>query len=146
MWLPALQATTASKYMLRQLVCTDTCAIGFVPKQLGQYTYKGWHPRHPLSHALGEHCLVGLQSPCIPGETYQQYLATLQMFPRSTLNCSLSSQGQRVTPVACCLWHVCLKAIPCLSPAKLKFLMPSYICMPRFSCLGSIPMYRTLAR
>lgn len=89
---------------------------------------------------------MGLQSPGIPAETYQQYLATLQMPPRSTLNCFLSSQAHRVMSAACCLWHECLKAIPYLSPAKLNFLEPSFICMPWFSCFGSIPMYRTLAK
>lgn len=133
------QATSLHRYLCNRPLVS-------VPNQLGQYTYEGWNPRYPLSHALGERCLVGLQTPCIPGETYQQYMATLQMFPRSILNCPLSSLAQRVTSAACCLWHECLKAIPFLSPAKLKFLVPSYICMPCFSCFGSIPMYRTLVK
>lgn len=64
-----------------------------VPNQPGQYTDEGWHPRSPLSHALGEHRLAGLQPPRAPGGTYQQHRATLPMFPRSTPNCSLSSQA-----------------------------------------------------
>ena len=89
---------------------------------------------------------MSLQSPCVPEETYQQYMATLQIFLRSTLDGSLSSQAHRVTSAAWCLQHECLKAIPCLSPAKLKFLVPRYICIPHFSCFGRITRYRTLAK
>lgn len=55
--------------------------------------------------------------------------------PKANSKLLLVIQGAEFCLLPCCLCQECLKAILFLSPAKLKLLMPSYVCMPRFGCV-----------
>lgn len=95
-----------------------------------------WEPRYTLSRALGEHCLVGFQSPCTPGDLPAVHGNTSNV-PKANSKLLLVIPGTESCLLPCCLCQECLKAILFLSPAK-----PSSSC-PAMSACHALAVYRT---